>query len=141
MICFCKIQKVNTKEQKKKKKLATQRICEDFFIPKKGIFNHNLSHRPATGRSETVKDNMAIENLVDVRGVQARVPGLTGQAGGSGRCTLIPPPPDHLRQPGRKQATPAHLQLQLSSHKLRRRPLIAPGSIRGIGVKGKIFNP
>lgn len=33
-----------------------QSNVEDFFIPKKGIFNHNLSHKPSTGKSAATKD-------------------------------------------------------------------------------------
>lgn len=46
-----------------------------FLYLKREFFNHNLSHRPAAGRSEAVKDTKAIDNLVDAPGFRHQCQG------------------------------------------------------------------
>lgn len=48
---------------KRRKSNCNTKYPERFFIPKKGIFNHNLSHKPSTGKSEAVKDEVPRREL------------------------------------------------------------------------------
>lgn len=136
--CFNKIQKVHAKKKKK-----WQHKVIWFFIPKKGIFNHNLSHKPSAGVIGSCRHR--VKERIRLNATRLGVVGdgthkTSWRKWGLYLCHGRP----HMTTCGGlggSRQPPHTFQLHLGSHKVRTRSRPPCTILSQASVwKGKIFN-